>query len=233
MCGRYSFTSPPEAMRRLFAFAGPIPNLAPRYNIAPTQQAPVIRLAKTGGDGARDLAMMRWGLIPGWSKGPDTRFSMINARAETVAEKPAYRGAYRHRRCLVPADGFYEWQKRDGSKQPWRITVTDQEVFAFAGLWESWHGDDGTPAIPSFTILTTSANDLLRPIHDRMPTILHAADHQRWLAGAEPAALLAPYPSTPMATLAIGARINSPRHDDPACITPLDTSPDPSGAPGI
>ena len=140
MCGRYSITSPPEALARLFGPLGPLPNLAPRYNVAPTQDAPVVRLAAAG---ARRLVMLRWGLVPSWSKGPGAGPLLINARSDTVQAKPSFRDAFRQRRCLVPADGFYEWKVEGREKQPWRVQRADGAPFAFAGLWESWAGSQG------------------------------------------------------------------------------------------
>ncbi len=219
MCGRYSLTTAPEAMRRLFDTLGPLPNLAPRYNIAPTQDAPVVRRSTGGG---RELAMLRWGLVPAWSKGPDSRYSMINARAETVAEKPAYRTAFRQRRCLVPASGFFEWQKRGKAKRPYLIGIEGREAFAFAGLWERWEGAEAE-AIESFTIIVTEANARVRPIHERMPVILDPADYGPWLeegveASTRAHALLAPYPAEAMTAHAVSTRVNSPGNDDPECL---------------
>ena len=216
MCGRYSLTTPVEAVGRLFEVAER-PNLPPRYNIAPSQEAPVVRADAAGG---RVLAPMRWGLIPSWAKEAKIGYRMINARAETVAEKPAFRSAFRHRRCLVPADGFYEWRKLGATKQPYRITRADGVPFAFAGLWERWRAPDGA-VIDSFTIITTVANDLLRPIHDRMPVILDPADFGPWLeaGGVE---RLVPYTDAKLEAVPVSTRVNSPKHDDPACIAPLD-----------
>jgi len=219
MCGRYSLTTPPEAMARVFRTTGPLPNLPPRYNIAPTQQAPVVRAAPE----ARELALLRWGLVPSWSQGPDSKFSMINARAETVESKPAYRAAFRQRRCLVPADGFYEWRAEAGRKQPYFIRVKECP-FAFAGLWEHWEKPQ-TPAIDSFTIIVTEANALLKPIHDRMPVILHREDFDSWLDPETPLgdakALLRPLEPEAMEAYPVSTRVNSPRNDDPECIAPL------------
>jgi putative SOS response-associated peptidase YedK len=217
MCGRYSITTPVEAMRELFDFTGRPPNLPPRYNVAPTQDAPVIRMR----DGDRELAMLRWGLVPSWSQGPDSRFSMINARAETVANKPAFRAAFRARRCLVPADGFYEWTPAKGGKQPYRITLKDGGLFALAGLWEHWAGKDET--IDSFTIVVTEANELLAPIHDRMPVILAPDEYEAWLRGEprDAAALLDPYPAGELTAYPVSKHVNSPRNDDPECVAPL------------
>ncbi len=221
MCGRYSLTSAPEAMRQLFDLDGPLLNLAPRYNIAPTQEAPVIR---AGSGGGRELAMLRWGLVPSWSKdGPDSGYSMINARAETVAEKPAYRAAFRDRRCLVPADGFYEWKKEGKGKQPFRFTMADAAPFVMAGLWEGWRRPDGG-MLQSFTIIVTAPNSLVAQVHDRMPAILDRAGAARWLAGGSRDAMLAllvPFPPERMAVVMVGKRVNSPANDDPSVIEPV------------
>jgi putative SOS response-associated peptidase YedK len=220
MCGRYSLTTPPEAMARVFRTTGPLPNLPPRYNIAPTQDSAVVRLAA---DGARELALLRWGLVPSWSQGPDAKYSMINARAETVAEKPAYRAAFRSRRCLVPADGFFEWRADGKRKQPFFIRIESREPFAFAGLWERWE-KESAPVIQSFTIVVTEANALMRPIHERMPVIIHAEDHGAWLDPKTPAAqaqaMLRPFEAEAMEAYPVGTRVNSPRNDDADCIAP-------------
>ncbi len=179
--GRVAIHSWSARQRRVRGRAAP--NGAPRYlSTSPALDRPVVRQSKD--DGERELVMLRWGLIPSWSKGPDSGYSMINARAETVATKPAFRSAFRFRRCLVPADGFYEWRKLAGRKQPYRITLKDDAPFAFAGLWEHWAGPGGY-VIQSFTIIVTEANELLRPIHDRMPVILDPANYTLWL-GEEP-----------------------------------------------
>lgn len=231
MCGRYSLTLPPEAMSRLFRTTGALPNLAPRYNIAPTQDSAVVRLRL---DGSRELALMRWGLVPPWSEGPQGAYSMINARAETVADKPAFRSAFRRRRCLVPADGFYEWRKEGRGKQPYHIRLEGGAAFAFAGLWERWEGREGAAhrVVESFTIVVTEANALLRPIHDRMPVVLAESDYDAWLdtegTDAEAAkALLRPFAPEEMEAYAVATRVNSPRYDDPACIEPLASAPAP------
>jgi putative SOS response-associated peptidase YedK len=225
MCGRYSLTTAPEALRRLFDFDN-LPNLAPRYNIAPTQLAPVVRL-RDGGP-ARELVLLRWGLIPSWAKDASIGSKMINARADTAADKPAFRAAFRARRCLVPADGFYEWRSEDGRKQPFRIGFKGGAAFAFAGMWESWTVRDGPEAgsvVESYTILTTEANDKLRPIHERMPVILPPAAYAGWLDPATPPesarALLQPHPAEPMAFYRVSTRVNNVRNDDPGCIEPL------------
>jgi putative SOS response-associated peptidase YedK len=226
MCGRYSLTTAPEAMRRLFRTEGPLPNWPPRYNIAPTQAAPVVRRRSMGQ--GNEIALLRWGLVPSWSKGPDPALSMINARAETVATKPAYRAAFRQRRCLVPTDGFFEWQKLAGggtrpAKQPYHIRMKDGAPFAFAGLWEHWQGGDGS-VIESFTIIVTDANELVRPIHDRMPVVLDPSTYDHWLEPKTPSdlmlALLRPFPARAMTAIKVSTRVNSPRNDDAACIEP-------------
>lgn len=213
MCGRYSITTAPEAIARLFGTQGPIPNLPARYNLAPTQVAPVVRRAGQG----LQLALLRWGLIPGWSKGPDPRFTMINARADTVAAKPAYRDAFRARRCLVPADGFFEWQATATGKRPMRMARPDGAPFAFAGLWERWVARDGSAAIESFAIVTTEANDALRPIHERMPVLVAPGDWPAWLAGSADAALslMRPAPCDALIAYPVSPRVGNVRNDDP------------------
>ncbi|MGE0744501.1 MAG: SOS response-associated peptidase [Rhodospirillales bacterium] len=225
MCGRYSLTTAPEAMRRLFEFDN-LPNLAPRYNIAPTQLAPVVRRHRDGP--GRELVLLRWGLIPSWSKDASGGARMINARADTAAEKPAFRAAFRARRCLVPADGFYEWRTEEGRKQPFRIGFKGGAAFAFAGLWESWTVRDGPEVgttIETYAVLTTDANAKLSPIHDRMPVILPPADWAAWHDPATPAeaaqAMLRPHPPEPMAFYRVSLRVNSVRNDDAECIAPL------------
>jgi putative SOS response-associated peptidase YedK len=221
MCGRYSLTTPVEGMRRLFDFPE-LPNLAPRYNIAPTQEAPVIRRDEQG---ARHMALLRWGLIPSWAKDRAIGNRLINARSETVASKPAFRGAFRSRRCLVPADGFYEWQSEGGKKLPWRIGLAGGASFAFAGLWERWQDKTENAGVESFTIITTDANETVRPIHGRMPVILAPGDHEQWLAASDPArlaGLLRPYAGRDLRAYRVGTAVNSPRNDGPACIAPLD-----------
>jgi putative SOS response-associated peptidase YedK len=229
MCGRFSLTTAPEAMRALFDYEN-LPNLAPRYNIAPTQMVAAVR---AGGEGAgRELAMLRWGLVPGWAKDLSMAAKMINARAETLAEKPAFRDAFAHRRCLVPADGFYEWRMEEGRKQPFRIGFRDGRTFAFAGLWERWVAPEDMGAVKqgetveSVTIVTTDANEKLRPIHHRMPVILDPGDFSAWLdVAGTPAndvrALLRPHAPDDMAFYRVTTHVNAVRNDDPACFAPL------------
>ncbi len=225
MCGRYAITSPLEAIIEAFAIKGARPNLQPRYNAAPSQDLPVIRTGRQG----RELAFMRWGLVPSWSKGPDSRYTMINARAETVASRPAYRGPFRHRRCLVPANGFYEWKQETGGKQPYFITLASGEPFAFAGLWDQWTSPEGDEIL-SFTIIVTEANDTIRPIHDRMPVILSPDDYEPWLGeDSSPsrtrlAIMLRPYPAERMRTYPVSRDVNSPTNDSPALLESINLS---------
>ena len=230
MCGRYTQLMPWSELVELYrvtAGAAAAPNLAPRYNICPTQDVPVVRAGAgtgTGGRAGREIVMVRWGLVPAWSKDTAMGSRLINARAETVAEKPSFRGAYKSRRCLIPADGFYEWrQQGDGPKQPYRITLSGGAPFAFAGLWERWEKAPDGKALRTCTIVTTAANPFLRPIHHRMPVILDAAGHDAWLDAATPpdtlAALLVPYGGA-MEAHAVGTRVNNPRNDDAACVAP-------------
>lgn len=219
MCGRYSFTTPLEAVKRLFRFQGNL-NLGPRYNIAPTQAAPVLR-RQVPGDAVPTIAQLRWGLVPAWAKDTSIGARMINARVETAALKPAFRKAFRRRRCLVLTDGFYEWRTTDGSKQPYRLALADDAPFAFAGLWEAWRPPDGE-TIESFAILTTDATAAIRAIHDRMPVILPAALHEPWLDVAREveADWLRPHAGEDLKAYPIGRHVNSVRHDDPACWVP-------------
>ena len=236
MCGRYSLTTPMEAVRQLFNFPER-PNLAARVNIAPSQEVAAVRLG-AGRVATRHLVALRWGLIPSWAKEPGIGNRMINARAETLAEKPAFRAAFRRRRCLIPADGFYEWKTERGRKQPYRITLKDGAPFAFAGLWERWEGPRGGAgggaggdgagegAVESCTIITTEAKARLQAIHHRTPVILAPEAYDLWLDPAAPGdqaqALLGPAPSEWFACFRVSPKINSPANDDPALIEPLD-----------
>ncbi|WP_181699184.1 SOS response-associated peptidase [Chthonobacter albigriseus] len=213
MCGRYTLTMTPEELKRLFRYVE-TPNFPPRYNIAPTQPIAIVR----GEHGECHFQLVRWGLIPSWVKDPDSFTLLLNARSETAAEKPAFRGAMRHRRCLVPASGFYEWRRVGTTKQPFFIRPRDGGVVAFAGLWESWLGADGSE-IDTAAILTTGANRLVAQIHDRMPLVIDEADWDRWLdtAGAEPrhvAELLRPAPETLFEAIPVSTRVNAVRNDD-------------------
>jgi putative SOS response-associated peptidase YedK len=222
MCGRYTLGAPDEDLADLFDLPQ-VPELEPRYNIAPTQPVPVVRVGAAGQ--VRELELLRWGLIPSWSKDPAAGARLINARSETAAGKPSFRAAFKHRRCLIPAAGFYEWQRTGGGKQPYYIHRKDRRAFAFAGLWEHWAGPDGS-VIESCTILTTTPNDLLRPLHDRMPVILCPTDFALWLDPAVTEAsriqpLLVPCPADQLVAYAVTTHVNSPRNDDPGCIEPM------------
>ena len=261
MCGRFTLTTPVDTLRAVFQIAD-APHLGSletpegfdvsgRYNIAPTQPVATV-LNAAFPDAHRRLAMLRWGLVPAWAKDPAIGNRMINARAETAADKPAFRDAFRVRRCLILADGFYEWQRIGARKQPFYIHRLDDRPFAFAGLWERWiapsaapspsrgihaaRGDArgeprgseegwGAPAVESCTILTTEPNELLRPIHDRMPVILDSADFDAWLdpsprdvARLQP--LLRPYPADELDAYPVGTYVNRPEHDGPECVRP-------------
>jgi putative SOS response-associated peptidase YedK len=194
--------------------------LAPRYNIAPTQPVLAVRTVPAG---ERELVTLRWGLVPAWADDPSIGNRLINARAETVADKPAFRAAFRARRCLVLADGFFEWQKVGGRKQPYYFRLREGSPFAFAGLWERW--GKGATTLETCTLLTTEANELLRPVHDRMPVILPRERFVRWLdpdfrAAAELESLLRPYPAEDMTGYPVSARVNNPRNEGPLCVEP-------------
>jgi putative SOS response-associated peptidase YedK len=197
--------------------------MKPRYNIAPTQPVAAVRSVRDGR--AREMVFLRWGLIPFWATDPEIGARLINARAETAPEKPAFRAAYRRRRCLVVADGFYEWHKANGGKQPYFIRMRDAQPFAFAGLWEFWKGAEGE-AIESCTLLTTQPNDLVRSLHNRMPVILPPESYDLWLdpqiedrQSLDP--LLQPFPSLRMEAYPVSRWVNNPANDDPRCIEPL------------
>jgi len=202
-----------------------MPPFTPRFNIAPTQPVAVVRCSPGESNPDRELVWLRWGLIPSWAKDPAIGSRMINARAETAAQKPAYRAAFRRRRCLVVADGFYEWERTGRPRQPHFIRMQDDQPFAFAGLWESWQGPDDGP-IESCTLLTTEPNELVEPIHNRMPVILPPDDYDQWLDPSvqrpEPLApLLRPFPSDQMIAYPVSTYVNSPTRDDPRCIERL------------
>jgi putative SOS response-associated peptidase YedK len=220
VCGRFTLHVPQEHWLQPFEVQTD-ESLPPRFNIAPGQTIAAVR----AGVQRRELVKLRWGLLPAWSKSEQTDYRMINARVETVATKPAFRTAFRQRRCLIPADGFYEWRPAGRSKQPFYFTLTRGEVFAFAGLWEHWEGEDGR-VIESCTLLVTVANALVLPVHDRMPVILDPADYSTWLDHSHYDAnrlqgLLQPYPAEAMTAHPVSARVNSPRNDDAECIAPL------------
>ena len=227
MCGRYTnrFTWK-ELHERLDLIGTPL-NLRPRYNVAPSQDVAVVRAAEDG----RSLAMLRWGLIPEWAKDHAIGHKLINARSETAAEKPSFRSAFRHRRCLIPADGFYEWQRRGGARQPWLFGLRDGAPMIFAGLWERWTVPDDAAltgslaerspgdAVETCTILTTAANETVAPVHGRMPVILAPDAWDAWLAGEE--VPLGPYPADAMTAHPVSTHVNRPANDDPRCVEPV------------
>jgi putative SOS response-associated peptidase YedK len=218
VCGRFNQTASGDEVAEAFAL-DEVPQLAPRYNIAPTQ--PVAAIGIQPKTGRRGLALLSWGLVPSDALGGERGF--INARAETAAEKPSFSEAFARRRCLIPATGFYEWQKLDAKRrQPWLIRLATGRVFAFAGLWEPPTAQGGTPTC---TILTTEPNEVARPIHDRMPVILPPLDYARWLDPGVTSAevlrpLLGPFPAAAMTAFPVSTRVNNPAFDDPACVAP-------------
>ncbi|NDJ61493.1 MAG: SOS response-associated peptidase [Chloroflexi bacterium] len=224
MCGRFVLAVDGSAVQQAFNL-DTTPDIQPRYNIAPTQQLPVIT-----NEHPKQVAFYRWGLIPSWAKEMGIGNRLINARAETAAEKPAFRTAYKRRRCLIPTTGFYEWQQRDDAdgkthKVPLYIHPKDDSVFAFAGLWEVWHSPEGDE-IRTFTILTTDANDFMAPIHNRMPVILDPADYDRWLTPDEVRtrdvqALLIPYQADTLTAHEVSKAVNRAANDSPECIVPV------------
>jgi putative SOS response-associated peptidase YedK len=223
MCGRFSLKSTPDTLERIFGHVAP-PGYGPRYNVAPTQEV----LGIVSGEGPERPAMLRWGLIPFWAKDPSIGNKLINARAENIREKPAYRNAFRNRRCVILADGFYEWQKRPDGKHPMWIRPRGSEPFALAGLWERW--DRGDEPIVSCTILTTDANPFMQAIHDRMPLILSEAARREWLAerAEEPdlPALIAAARDVELGAHEVSTLVNSPANDLPECIDPIDPEPE-------
>ena len=219
MCGRFTVFSDPERLAERFQASLPAGGLQPRYNAAPTQHLPVILNDEPG-----KIQLLQWGLIPFWAKDPSIGSRLINARVETVTEKPAFRAAFKKRRCLVLADGFYEWMKQaGGAKQPLRITLNPEQPFAFAGLWENWDAPDGS-LLRTFTIITGAANELIAPAHDRMAVILKPEHEAIWLDNdAEPAIwqdVLRPYPPELMRLYPVSRRVNNVANDDPSLIEP-------------
>ena len=220
MCGRYALHANPEVIALAFKL-GLTPGIKAHYNIAPGTRVLIVRDDKQRG---RIADIYRWGLIPRWAKDPAIGNRLANARGETVAEKPSFRHAFRHWRCLIPASGFYEWQGLKGRKQPYYICPKDHELFGIAGLTELWQGPDGP--VHSCAIITTGPNELMKNIHDRMPVILRPEDYSTWLdpdnqATAELQQLLKPYPAAVMAAHPVSPRVNTVKHDDPALIAPF------------
>jgi putative SOS response-associated peptidase YedK len=226
MCGRFTQARSWSELVQLYGLAdNPSPsNFPPRYNIAPTQNIAVVRPAAHN-SGGREMVMMRWGLVPSWAKDISIGAKMINARAESVRTKPAFRQAFRHRRCLIVADGFFEWRKDEGKtrKQPYYITREDNAPFAFAGLWEEWQ-PQGEQKLETCTIITTVASEAIAWIHERMPVMLEPARFDAWIAPDGPLdaaeAMLAPYTGA-LTVHPVSTRVNTVRNDDPQCIAPV------------
>lgn len=222
MCGRYTLTAPGDVLLETFELDS-APPLAPRYNIAPTQEVTIVRRSEAG---ARELVLVRWGLVPFWAKEAAIGNRLINARAESLAEKPAYRDSFRKRRCLVPATGFYEWKAIEGGKQPYLFRRSDHGVFALAGLWSRWNERETGAPLESCAIVTTEPNELAATVHDRMPVILPRDAWPLWLAADVPvpdlATLFAPRPVDGLVVHAVSRRVNSPANDVAACLEPLE-----------
>jgi putative SOS response-associated peptidase YedK len=224
MCGRFTVRKSPHEVARIFRTAGVPPNFPPRYNLAPTDEALAVRYNPE--DGQCHLDRPRWGLIPIWAKDRKGAAKMINARCETAAKAAPFKDAFAKRRCLVPADGFYEWQKLDAkNKQPFAIVPLDSSMFAFAGLWERWRDPASREIVRSFTIITTAANELMAPIHNRMPVILEQAAWPQWLGEAdvtqeELRGMFKPFPAERMRAYPISSRVNNVRNDDEEILRP-------------
>lgn len=246
MCGRYTLTQPSELIQEIglegFQTSEDASHLSPdgphalsplllkpRYNIAPTQPAPIVRNATDDRiTTPREATLLRWGLVPFWAKDLDIGHRMINARCETLAEKPAFKGAYKYRRCVVLADGFYEWKKIDGAKQPFHIHLAGRQPFAMAGLWENWNKGPEGP-VETFTVITTEANSRVAELHNRMPVILDQEGIDAWLdpkqRPAELQGFLRPYDPDAMAFSPVSKEVNSPRNESPDLVTPIELAP--------
>lgn len=220
MCGRFTQKTPRKSLAREFQVAE-VPEMEPRYNIAPAQK--IIGISQKSGE--REARAFKWGLVPSWAKDTSMGARLINARSETVGEKPAFREAFKRRRCIIPADGFYEWQRSAGRKQPYYFSMPEGRPFRFAGLRESWKGHQGE-VLESCTILTTEANESVRVAHDRMPVILHASDYDLWLDEdlrkvEDIKELLRPYPASEMISYPVGLLVNNVRSEGSELIEPL------------
>jgi putative SOS response-associated peptidase YedK len=220
MCGRFALAATGEEVAAHYQLSE-VPFVVPRYNVAPTQPVAAVRLNNAGD---REFTFFQWGLIPSWAKDPSMGSKMINARAETAAEKPAFRAAFKRRRCLLPATGFYEWRQMNGHKQPMYIHEGDRGLMSLAGLWEVWQAPDGG-LLETCTILTTTPNALMEPIHNRMPVILDPLDYDMWLdpdtAVDQLPHLLRPYDPERMAAYPVSTAVNRPQNDTEECIAPL------------
>ena len=224
MCGRYTLRSRGKA-KPYGVPESQLPLLSPRYNIAPSQDVPVILERKHG----RELEMLKWGLLPSWTKDADADGGgLINARAETLERKPSFAESFLKRRCLIAADGFYEWKRSGKWKQPFFFQLKDESLFAFAGIWDVWQSGDRS--ITSCAIITTTPNELLEPIHDRMPVMLTADAYDAWLRedcdARELKALLAPYPAAAMKSFPVSTRVNSALVDEPQLVEPIELKPE-------
>lgn len=226
MCGRYTLTLNNEEIQKAFNLEENLDSYEPRYNIAPSQFVPVIFLNPN--NGKCELKFFKWGLVPSWSKSSTPDYNMINARSETIVSKPAFRNAFASQRCLVPADSFFEWDHKSQPKQPLRVMKADKSLMAFAGIWDTWQGNEKGEKIKfqSFTILTTKANEILQPIHERMPVIIEPEDYMNWLKISPPSLLsllnlLHPYPSNKMIVYPVSRAVNNPQLDTLECVTPL------------
>jgi putative SOS response-associated peptidase YedK len=225
MCARYTLSAPAHALAELFDL-DLLFDVRPRYNIAPTQDVLAVRAAP---DGLRKYVKLRWGLIPSWADDLSIGQKLLNARSETVGEKPSFRDAIRKRRCLIAADGFYEWKTLNKKKLPFHIHRPDRRPFAFAGIWERWDAPDGKP-IESCSILTTAANPFMKPLHERMPVIVFKEHHARWLdpnikQAKELEDLFAPVADAALVMNSVTPKVNNARFDDPVCIEPNDEAP--------
>lgn len=234
MCGRYTITTTPAQLRDLFDYPEH-PNFPPRYNVAPTQPIPIVRRQGGAGQNARHFALVRWGLIPPWVKDPKGFSLLINARGESAAEKPAFRNAMRRRRCLIPADGFYEWKTTDGRKRPFYARRRGGGPLAFAGLWEIWTGPNGEE-VETAAIVTTEANQTLSAVHHRMPVVIPPDAFDLWLANDEvdvaaASRLMAPAPEDLMEVYEVGTAVNRVVNDDASLVAPVDPDAPPEPAP--
>jgi putative SOS response-associated peptidase YedK len=218
MCGRYVLTVPGDLLATAFGLEE-VPELTPRYNVAPSQVVPIVRGAE---DGRRELAHARWGLVPHWAKEAAIGNRLINARADGLADKPSFRDSFKRRRCLIPADGFYEWQKVGAKKQPWLLRLAGGKPFAFAGLWSIWTDPESRESLETCAIVTTEPNELAAAVHDRMPVILPEPARETWLDARSDRegllALLVPFPAAAMEAFPVSTRVNNPVNDDPGCV---------------
>jgi putative SOS response-associated peptidase YedK len=222
MCSRFTLHSRLNLLLQQFSLQAGL-DWAPRYNVAPTQRVPIIRVSPSSGQ--REMAPARWGLVPSWAKDVSIGKRLINARAESVASKPSFRAAFKRRRCLVPADGYFEWQKRPSGKQPYYVHRCDNLPFGMAGLWEAWH-EDHDDWLETFTVITTDASPMTAPIHDRMPVIVDPRNYLAWLDPDSSdldslQAMLRPYGGDDFQLDPVDKHVNSPRNDDPLCVSPL------------